>query len=335
MIENFLNCKNSLKDLSDAHFEKILPQLADELQVSGFPHTFYPNSILTRDWNNLINFDTESKVINATTTTGTKLIRHFMKNLYDVKNFKGQSIKENWKKDILTKALRFNRKYHKTPYVSEIIRSVSFVTGLTNVTIYRPTLAKKIVEALDAKIILDPCVGWGGRMLGTLSLQDTYYIGCEPDSNMYNNLLKMIDYLDLSDRVTLFNEPAELALPMIENMFPKVDICLTSPPFFNLEIYSDEETQSHHYNDYDIWIDKFITPIINTVTNISKYSAWSVKNFKTNKKYYLYDDITRIHRNFNWKETDKAFQMHNSKRPGAGPNTSKTLEITHIYEKKT
>ena len=72
-----------------------------------------------------------------------------MPHIYEVQNYKGKSIKGMWNNTNLLKAIRTNRKSHSTPYVSEIVRQIGFVSGNSKVTIYRPLLTKRIVEYLD------------------------------------------------------------------------------------------------------------------------------------------------------------------------------------------
>ena len=42
-------------------------------------------------------------------------------------------------------------------------RSLSRANATWNVTKYRTVTAKSIVKFYDAKKVLDPCIGWGGR----------------------------------------------------------------------------------------------------------------------------------------------------------------------------
>ena len=44
-----------------------------------------------------------------------------------------------------------------------------------------------------------------------------------------------------------------------DKILSKYNILYTSPPFFDLEIYSNEETQSNNrYKELDTWLDKFL-----------------------------------------------------------------------------
>jgi hypothetical protein len=106
-----------------------------------------------------------------------------------------------------------------------------------------------------------------------------------------------------------------------------------------LEIYSDETTQSTKLGDYQDWVEKFLKPVIVGVIGRVKYSCWSVKNFKTDKKYNLLDDVVTIHQENGWKQMDVVFTMSNSKRPGNGSGTEtsslkKTEEVTYVFVKE-
>jgi len=336
----YLNNKNSFRNLTDIEFENILPTLAQELEDDGFIYHSYNLNELKKDWKSLCDkqpTDTivetaleslktleslsyQNIVIPATNTLGMKIIRQFMPHFYNVKNYKGISVLSLWKKENLEKALIFNRKYHSTPYVSEIIRSLSFTNGLGKITIYRPLMAKTIVQYFQAQSILDVCTGWGGRMLGSSCAKvcnnsNVQYTGIEPCLKTYQGLCNIRDTLSLQN-VELINETAEKALTTILSEERKFDLALTSPPYYNLEIYSDESTQSLQYGNYDTWIKQFLEPVICEILKRVKYSCWSVKNFKTDKKYNLLTDVIMIHEKYGWIMLNITFSMKNSKRPG-------------------
>ena len=72
------------------------------------------------------------------------------------------------------------------------------------------------------------------------------------------------------------------------------------PSYFDLEVYTDEDSQSIvSYPDYNMWLKSFIEPIIRYIsTNVRYYSCWSVKNFKTGRVYNLLDDVICIHEEY-------------------------------------
>ena len=195
-------------------------------------------------------------------------------------------------------------------------------------------MAKNIVSYFNAKSVLDVCVGWGGRMLGAASVgPDVQYTGFEPCSATFQSLCQMRDILSLNN-MWLINKPAEEGLKEMPEEY-KFDLALTSPPYYNLEIYSDEPNQSLQYGSYEQWLDLFLEPVIVGVLERVKFSCWSIKNFKTNKKYNLLNDVISLHEKYGWVIMDITFSMTNSKRPG-GTSTaaSQSEEKTYAFIKK-
>lgn len=342
-ITTILNKRHVLKDMTDEEFDNFNSDFCEALENYTFQQIIedYKNDYLVdpenKEWVKLKNIKLDKNNISSTSTTGMKIIKRHMSHIYDVKNYKGKCISELWKKEILMKVVRVNRKSHSTPYVTELIRQIGFVAGTSKVTIYRPLLSKRIVEYFDAKNILDVCVGWGGRMLGSACVDGVSYTGIEPYSKTYNGLVNIKNELKLTDnQVMLYNNVAENVLPTLERTY---DLALTSPPYYNLEIYSDESSQSHHYGSYKDWVAKFLKPVVEGV--IDKLvdggkSCWSVKNFKTDGKYNLYDDVVEIHKKKGWEQMDVEFYVGNCLRPGmkdSEGNARKSKEITYVFIK--
>ena len=375
MLKTILNKKHALTNLTDAEFEALLPQLAAELAAHGVLRETYADADIQKDWSLLLrkNVTTNEMTISATEVAGMKVLRKHMRHFHAVRNYKGHSVESLWTQPCLEKALRFNRAQHSTPYASEIIRSLSFANGLGKVTMYRPLMAKKVVAYLAKQLgvkevrVLDVCAGWGGRMVGAKSAESpsfagvspsvagglrgelvsplkVHYTGIDPCEKTYAALRAIRDEIGLTD-VTLIHKPAEVALQEDGTY----DIALTSPPYYNLELYSDEPTQSVQAGGYQAWLDTFLKPVIQGVIRHGvKYSCWSVKNFKTDKKYDLLDDVIRIHGEHGWRLLDDAvFTMANSRRPGqkAQPTSDdataaalvpkKTEECTYVFVRAT
>jgi 16S rRNA G966 N2-methylase RsmD len=338
-IYEYLNKRNILKNMTDEQFGLFIPGFSKALEVYTFKQlvTDYNNNLTddVKDWNNLKKKIINTNNISSTSIVGTNIIKRAMPHIYDVRNYKGKCISGSWAIDIIEKVVKTNRKSHSTPYVSEIIRQLGFVTGSSKVTIYRPLLTKRIVEYYNAKNVLDVCVGWGGRMLGSVCIDGVSYTGIEPYTKTFTALKNIKKNLNLSDeQVILYNDIAENVLPTLERVY---DLAITSPPYYNLEIYTDESTQSHHYGTYDEWVKHFLTPVVEGV--LSKLieggkSCWSVKNFKTDKSYNLYDDIVKIHKNNGWEKDDTEFYIGNCLRPGLKDKEGKarkSKELTYVF----
>jgi len=327
MLEQYLNVRYSLKNISDQKFETILPQLAQELeQVSYIPS--YDEGILQKDWKNLYKWNSATNTINSTSRVGLKLCEHFFPNFYDIES-KNKSFKDLWKKNNLEKIIRWNRKSHSTPYLSELKRGVYFCLGLTKNTMYRPQMAKLICDTYKPKLVLDPCAGWGGRMLGVVA-SGAYYYAFEPNTTTYDNLLKLTKFLNIQDKVTLICDDA---LQMDKYSIPKVDLVLTSPPYFNLEVYCKEDTQSiTNYQTYDDWSKYFLKELIRLSTYRLTNNGYSCWNVGRTGAWNMFTEVNEYHKEFGYRPINE-FDVVSSKRQAINKTgKDKSQDTTVIYK---
>ena len=282
--------------------------------------------------------------IDTRTRPGHKILDHFMPHFYDVKNYKGVSVRSLFSQASLEKALMQNIQMHSTPYVSEIRRMIVMTGGLGNVSKYRTVTSKAIVQFFRAKRVLDPCCGWGGRMLGTLAAsKDTVYVACEPDPNTFKGLKGILEDtalpLTVRSRATILEKPAELGLIDIGAM-EKFDLVLTSPPYFNLELYTAGDQSTLAYKTWEDWTEKWLKPVIlGCLASLKEggVSCWSVKDFKSDKKYPLAEVTKKIHKDAGWTLI-KTVTMTGSGRPGGkriekGKETRESEEETFCFKK--
>ena len=346
-IFNYLNKREVLRNMTDEEFEIFLPVFCEKLENYTFKKMLnkYNENLSDplKDWNNLKKKKVNENNISSTSIEGMNIIKRNMPHIYDVENYKHLCISKLWNKEILQKVIRVNRKSHSTPYISEIIRQIGFVSGTSKVTIYRPLLTKRIVERFNAKNVLDVCIGWGGRMLGSVCVDNVSYTGIEPYTKTFKALKNIKKELKLTDKqVKLYNDVAENVLPGLKKEY---DLALTSPPYYNLEIYTDEKTQSHHHDTYEKWVVNFLKPVVEGVLDKlveGGKSCWSVKNIKTDGKYNLYDDVVKIHNDNGWilmKENGQnvEFYVGNCLRPGLKDKdgkSKKSKELTYVFIKE-
>ena len=331
MIQNFLNIRNSLRNLTDEEFEELLPQLAAELEKVSF-YVEYSDIELKTDWMKLVGWNAQVDSIASTQRIGMKLCEHFFPNFYDIEDKKGNSFKSLWIAKNLEKVLRWNRKSHSTPYLSEIKRGIYFNFGLAKSTMYRPQMAKMVVSNLNGHKVFDPCAGWGGRLLGSVA-SGAEYTAFEPNTETYEGLLRMVKFLGIEDKVKLYKDSA---LNMDKYNIHNVDVVLTSPPYFDLEVYSHEDTQSiTGCTSYQMWVDKFLNPLVTGALQTLKSTGWSCWNVHNVGKMKMIDDVASIHKNY---PTKTIFSVTSSKRQAnqyVSTKNQKNSDVTICYSKNS
>jgi hypothetical protein len=261
---------------------------------------------------------------------GMKILEHYQPHFWETEGTNGRSIAKLWNDEALKKRVIDNDRTFKRVgkiYVSEIRRNLAFFGNAPLPTMYRPLLTKAIVEKYNAKTVLDPCVGWGGRLLGCLA-SDVSFTGIEPYTKTYSGLKTIADLFGKDKHVVLYNDGAETVLPRLTDTF---DMVLTSPPYFDLEVYSDEETQSiKKFPSWDKWLEGFLDPVIRECLRCLKaggISAWSVKNIGARK---LETEVKTIHKKYGFD----CIATEGMKAPARNRgNNAKILEETFIFKK--
>ena len=164
---------------------EIIPKIVEEFVNAGCVKTIQhfnrkPNLETLRKTYETVQKDTvDINMISAQKAgKSNELIRGYMPHLVEVEDHKGHSICQSWTPENLTKILMKSiNKENSTvqSYPSEILKKLKY----SPVTIYSPLMTKRILEELNCRTVFDPCIGWGGRMLGT-AMKGGSYTGCEP-----------------------------------------------------------------------------------------------------------------------------------------------------------
>jgi hypothetical protein len=184
---------------------------------------------------------------------------------------------------------------------------------------FPPLSAKYIYERFTNHIknqdtinIYDPCAGWGGRLMGAISIDDRniHYIGNDPNTENFIEDLGITRYEYLADfyntRVTGAANPfwghkntldifqigsEEIHLnERFKKYKGKLDFVFTSPPYFDRERYSNDDTQSYKkFNTYEKWRDGFLKPTLTTAyewLRNDRYILWNIADIRIGKDSY-------------------------------------------------
>jgi methylase of polypeptide subunit release factors len=158
---------------------------------------------------------------------------------------------------------------------------------------FPPALARDLYlkHAPPGGRVLDPCAGWGGRLIGWLTARrGGRYVGFDASAASVRSAEAMIAELGI--------EGASVQLGAYEDqqLEPKsFDFAFTSPPYFDLEAYSADATQSTaRYPKYPLWRDGFLEPFIAKTIAALKPGARFVINISDAGKYELGADTIAI-----------------------------------------
>ena len=149
-----------------------------------------------------------------------------------------------------------------------IRKACSLYRGTQRVSQFSPVAAAALYYMYLPKgggAVWDPSMGWGGRMLGAWSCDRvTKYIGSDPSTDTFAGLQRMKrDLKRLMPDREIRIEPHKLGSEtsaMRAKLKPRsVHLIMTSPPYWNREKYSDEETQSCvQYKTKEEWLEGFL-----------------------------------------------------------------------------
>jgi DNA modification methylase len=137
-------------------------------------------------------------------------------------------------------------------------------------------------------------------------------------------------FLNIEKSVTLIHDDA---LNMLAYDLPKVDLVLTSPPYYNLEIYSHETTQSiTNHSTYSSWSQHFYRPLIHLcLQHLTEngVSCWNVGKMGSDD---MWADLEKYHTELGYNKCQE-FGIVSSKRQAINKTGSeKSQDTTAVYK---
>ncbi len=148
---------------------------------------------------------------------------------------------------------------------------------------FKASTAKYIYKKFNATSVLDPTMGWGGRLLGATAL-DIHYTGFDTNIDLKSGYERMCIDLSLKN-IKLFWE-SSLNEDIIKTL--DYDLVLTSPPYMNVELYSH---MSPWVSDDEFYIE-FLIPLMNLCFEYLKqggHNCWNMSPMMYRKLTKVYD----------------------------------------------
>lgn len=164
------------------------------------------------------------------------------------------------------------------------------INGVQYINEFPPHVAAEICRKYGMTTnssVLDPCAGWGGRMIGC-SVVVNQYTCFEPSTKTYEGLINLFAFLKSIDS-SFFAEINCIPFEDSNLCRESFDMAITSPPYYDTEIYTDESSNSlNRYNSFDRWCDGFYLPMVEKTMDALKSNSVFILNIGS-RKYPLTD----------------------------------------------
>lgn len=234
------------------------------------------------------------------TMLGCGYLFSYFPHWIDVKTWNSDSISECWKDDaklhkLMEKTVSWCIKHENGKMSENRVRQLAKVYLAKQApSNFRPTVAKSLYDRYGNRgAVYDPCAGWGGRMFGFLASGCGEYVCCEPSTKTVDGLTALAEtYSNIPKRIVINACCQEDYTPEAEYF----DFVFTSPPYFDCEHYSDEETQSYiRYPVLSKWSVGFLEPLIYNAWTALKHGGYFCLNIANTKTAPQLEQLSEIY----------------------------------------
>jgi hypothetical protein len=316
--------KSYWKNLSTNELSIYIEEIFNYYRLTGFPYYPTDDKIRLKNYNLLKNYNRDNIINNdiiKQTMHGLSICWSYFPHSFKVKSRNKLSPYEAFMDDEIFKKVIIKRlKMGDNISDSGIRKMLKIYSGVQGVSNFRPTAAAGIYDIYcNSGVTWDMSGGWGGRLIGANVSNVKKYIATEPSSLTYMGLIEMSK--DFS------NDFIEYEIIKIgsENYLPdknSIDLCFTSPPYFNIEKYSNEQSQSYiKFNTLDKWLNGYIKQTINNCYyGLRKNGKLIINISNINSKINIENEIFNIiiNNGFKYLKTLKLtlsnINFHNKKK---------------------
>lgn len=239
-----------IKNLSKSEREKYVDPLFDHFRRQGWVYPSVSDNVLKKTWKKLCSHEPDLSVpeVFNNGSLGTNICKHFCKSFCHASERNKPNMIELWKDDAFLKELIKNRlviswhsKVNETFNISHrmMIQGMRSMRAVPSTTMFKPAVAKYICMKYSSPgdLVGDYSAGFGGRMLGATSC-NRRYLGIDPLTTP--ELIKMKDYFGLDAELILSGSE------YFKGQENSLDLCWSSPPYYDQEYYSDEISQAYN-----------------------------------------------------------------------------------------
>lgn len=259
-------------------------------------------------------YDPDTSVLASSSVGSTGINSFVLKNMMSSYNKKYLSLINIWssfdsRKKLWSNVLKSDRPgpvtsmYIVNTYGYRYGRVYNFpATVAKEVYTYFGNLVMQNINRNDTVRILDPCAGFCGRLFGYwFSLSDdvsTEYVGVDPNTEIpYSTVIEYLTstWSNGNRSAKVINSPFE---DLDTSTLGTFDIIFTSPPYYDCEIYSSDDTQSSvRYSTYESWLDQFLFVMLDSCIQLLNPGGFLIINMKNIQGYSIAIDMCEYLRN--------------------------------------
>lgn len=246
--------KKYIESLDDKQREKLIAPIFHYFRINGFQYPDDENKI-KKDYKRLKEkeFDKNITELYNNASLATYICKYFCKSFYKTTSRGKPHMIDVFNDDKLLRKVIKNRlglNWYKqkgeddveafTISFKQIIQGIRSSRLVPMISMFKPSIAKFIYQKYSnyGDTILDYSAGFGGRMLGA-SVLDRRYIGIDPLTSFEIN--DIIKYLQIENCYLIKGISEEIYLK-----HNSIDLSFSSPPYYDLEYYSNDNTQAYN-----------------------------------------------------------------------------------------
>ena len=248
------------RGMNEVELNDFVFKIFDYYRETGFP--YYPTDMESRqrDFNKLMAYDRsrlfEDDIVKQS-MHALGLAWSYFPDSFNVRCGNKMTPLEAFEDDDIFLAV-IKKRLKMGTYISDsgIRKMLKIYTGVQAVSNFRPTAAAAIYDTFAKNgVVWDMSGGWGGRLFGAIASGVEKYICTEPSYETFEGLMTIAENFGNSIKYDIICCGSEEYIPMNNTL----DLCFTSPPYFDLEKYSFEDTQNYmKYPFKDVWVDHYL-----------------------------------------------------------------------------
>jgi hypothetical protein len=339
----------NVKQLTKEDKDRVVEFLVGFYQDVGFPYSIKSDSELFHEFTILKNTDANSiennHILRTDNQNGNYIFKHFSPHFFEVKSGSDPnraSMLEVFEDPELFGKVLKNRLDGEFHINGNMIRQ-----GLANsklsfkASIFNTVIAKFIYSkfAKENDIIYDYSMGFGQRLTAAMSLPyHLKYVGVDVLEKSVVSNQNIFNFLD--QNVPGLNKEAELHCLGSEefcdpNLIGKVNVAFSSPPYFMLELYEqDDAKQAYRNNDYLYFINWWKKTVANIDQLLTSDGLFIINICKEVDIFAIEQDMCNVIREKGF-ELQETYQMQITRNLQFGNRQEHKMEPIHIFKRKT